>query len=68
MIASDESSIKIDMGKFYILIPGDRKKKFSKMIKKFKGKIMPDDFQYKSGQSNFLTEKELKKIVNSLKF
>ncbi len=64
MIAADESSIKIDMGKFYILIPQNQKKKFLKLINKLKGKILPNNFEYKSGQKNFLNQNELKKIVN----
>ena len=67
MIAADESSIKIDMGKFYILIPQNQKKNFFKFINKLKGKILPNNFEYKSGQKNFLNQNELKKIVNTFR-
>jgi len=67
MIATDDSSMKIDMGKFYILVPPDKMKIFSKMIKKFNGKILPADFEYKSGQKDFLNSKELSQIIKNLK-
>ena len=67
MIATDDSSMKIDMGKFYILVPPDKMKIFSKMIKKFNGKILPADFEYKSGQKDFLNRKELSQIIKNLK-
>jgi len=67
MIAADESSIKIDMGKFYILIPQNQKKNFLKLIDKSKGKVLPNNFEYKSGQKNFLNQNELKKIINTFR-
>ncbi len=66
MIAADDSSIKIDMGKFYMLIPPSKIKIFSKMIKKFKGKIMPDNFEYNSNQKSFLNIKDLSKIIKKI--
>ena len=38
MISADDSSLKIDIGKFYVLVPS-YKKFFSKFIKKFKENI-----------------------------
>ena len=67
MIASDDSSTKIDMGKFYMLIPSYKMKLFSKMIKRYKGKILPQDFEYKSGQKQFLSINELSKIIKDIK-
>ena len=67
MIASDDSSIKVDMGKFYMLVPPYKIKLFSKKIKKFKGKILPQNFEYKSGQKEFLNTKELIQIIKKIK-
>ena len=67
MIASDDSSIKVDMGKFYMLVPPYKIKLFSKKIKKFKGRILPQNFEYKSGQKEFLNTKELIQIIKKIK-
>ena len=66
MIASDDSSIKVDMGKFYMLVPSYKIKLFSNIIKKFKGKILPQNFEYKSGQKQFLSTKELVQIIKKI--
>ena len=67
MIPADDTSIKIDIGKFFILIPPIKRKFFLNFIKKFKGKILPINFEYKSGQKDFLRIDQLKKIINKVK-
>ena len=67
MISADDSSLKIDIGKFYVLVPSYKKKFFSKFIKKFKGKYLPSNFEYKSGQKDFMSIKELKILIKSLR-
>ena len=67
MIAADDSSIKIDMGSFFILIPPYKKKFFSKHVKKYKGKILNSNFEYKSGQQDFMKINEIKKILEKTK-
>ena len=67
MIPADDTSIKIDIGKFFILIPPVKRKFFLNFIKKFNGRILPVNFEYKSGQKNFLRIDQLKKIINKVK-
>ena len=67
MISADDSSLKLDIGKFYVLIPSYKRNFFSKFIKKFKGKFLPNDFEYKSGQKDFMSTRELKVLIKSLK-
>ena len=63
MISAEDSSIKIDLGKVYILISIGNEKNYSKLIKKFNGKILKSDFKYSSGENELLNKKELKKLV-----
>jgi UDP-N-acetylglucosamine 4,6-dehydratase len=67
LISLSESQNMIDIGKYYILFNEDNKKKILNGYKKLKHKIIKKQFNYRSDlNSNFLSKKQLQKIVAKL--
>ena len=64
MVNSADSNLTVELKNYFIIAPDISLKK--KIIKKFKGKSVKNNFHYKSDlNSKFLNENELKKIISN---
>ena len=63
MINPADSNLTVELKKYFIIAPDISLK--NKIIKKFKGESVKNNFHYKSDlNSKFLNENELKKIIS----
>ena len=65
MITKSDSFTTIDIGKYFIILPSNKKKFLDYYSKKFKLKKVPKGFSYNSGSNEiFLSVNELKKLIS----
>ena len=65
MITTSDSYLTIDIGKYYLILPGQKQEKFLKHFqKKYKVKKVEERFSYNSlDNSSFLTVSEIRKLI-----
>ena len=68
MITRSDSAYAYDIGKFYLILPSNNKSTFKKFKKKYpRIKKVDEDFSYNSkNNKNFLSIKNIKKIINEI--
>ena len=67
MISTNESRYCYDIGNFYVLIPNLGKKTVNYYKKKYKAKLVKENFEYNSkNNTHYLTIKEIKNLNNKL--
>ena len=66
MITSSDSYSTIDIGKYYVILPANRKKFINYYSKKYKIKKLTKGFSYNSGSNkDFLKVSDLKKLMKT---
>ena len=67
IITKSDGVTSIDLGKYYAILPASGKINIKNYKTHLKFKKLPKNFSYNSGENNYLSVSELKKIINKFK-